>query len=105
MKKAIKIDLNREWLIGLWLSLAVLSLVYAAASVLRYRLTSLHELSLTPAHLAKGDPNEEEFKIFLAADRERVDKLKKDNPRDFWTPKVQNEMHQSAMKLGENFYN
>ena len=53
--------------------------MYAAASVLRYRLTSLHELSLTPAHLAKGDPNEEEFKIFLAADRERADKLKKDN--------------------------
>lgn len=32
------------------------------------------------------------------------DKLRAENPREYWTPKIQNEMFQMAVKLGDNFY-
>lgn len=32
------------------------------------------------------------------------EKLRKENPRDYFTPQVQNEMHEQASKLGEAFY-
>ncbi len=33
------------------------------------------------------------------------DKLKKDNPTQFWTPAIQGQMHRDAIKLKEKFYN
>lgn len=32
------------------------------------------------------------------------DKIKRDNPREYWTPRIQNQMHQDAMRLGEKFF-
>ena len=32
------------------------------------------------------------------------DKLKRENPREYWAPKTQNAMHQDAQRLGERFF-
>lgn len=32
------------------------------------------------------------------------DKLKKENPSEYWTPKIQSQMHKDAIRLGEKFF-